>query len=143
MNNKVCLIGSARFEKEFIEANRELTLLGMVVYSLGVLPRDGGGKDWYTDKQKQILDLVHLKKIQESDAVFLVGDGYFGDSTAREIFWAVMNNKPVIEQNRTHSWGYAEHCLRQGIQVGHGAVLEVKAIFGSKSANAALNPGAI
>ena len=44
-----------------------------------------------------MLDLVHLRKIQESDAVVLVTDetGYYGDSTKRELIWAEMLNKSI------------------------------------------------
>lgn len=47
-----------------------------------------------------MLDLVHLKKIMESDCILVVGkndDGrpYVGDSTRREIRWAKMLGKGV------------------------------------------------
>ena len=53
---KVCLIGSAKFEKEFIEANRELTLRGFCVYGLAVYPSQAGSKDWYTPEEKIMLE---------------------------------------------------------------------------------------
>lgn len=93
---KICLIGSARFEKEFKEAARELTLRGCTVYSLSVYPSDMESQLWYTNSEKVVLDLVHLNKILNSDFVVLVGDGYIGESTAREILWAGIHDKQVI-----------------------------------------------
>ena len=86
---KITLCGSARFEKEFKDANESLTLKGHTVYSLAVYPSDKAGeKNWYTGAEKVLLDLAHLRKIMESDAIHIVGDGYIGFSTAREILWA-------------------------------------------------------
>ena len=93
---KITLCGSARFEKEFKEANEELTLKGHTVYSLAIYPSDKHGeKNWYTESQKVLLDLAHLRKIMESDAIHIVGDGYIGFSTAREIMWAYSLNKLI------------------------------------------------
>lgn len=92
----ITLCGSARFEQNFIDANRELTLRGAIVFSMSVLPSQAGGKDWYTKSQKVMLDLAHLAKIQKSDAILVVGNGYIGFSTAREILWADMLGKLVI-----------------------------------------------
>ena len=91
----ITLCGSARFEKEFKEANEDLTLKGHTVYSLAVYPSDKGDKNWYTESQKVLLDLAHLRKIMESDCIHIVGDGYIGFSTAREILWAKSLNKII------------------------------------------------
>lgn len=94
---KITLCGSARFEQEFQEWNEKLTFAGHVVHSLAVLPSfHGGDKNWYTPAQKQTLDLAHLAKIEESDAIFVLDvGGYIGDSTRREIEWAHIRNKIV------------------------------------------------
>jgi hypothetical protein len=94
---KICLCGSARFEKEFHEWNKQLTLAGHVVYGLAVYPSsEGGNKDWYDSNTKVTLDLVHLAKIEESDAVVVVcPGGYVGESTTREIQWARIRLKPI------------------------------------------------
>lgn len=111
---KICLIGSAKFEKEFIEANRELTLRGFTVHSLAVLPSQAGGKDWYTPVEKVILDLAHLSKIIHSEVVVLVGDGYFGFSTSREILWADMNGKTIVRATHPESWDSVARKIRDG-----------------------------
>jgi len=94
----ITLIGSARFELNFIEANKELTLRGHRVFSLGCMPRDSGGKDWYTEGQKQVLDMVHLAKMSDADAILLLGDGYVGQSTGREITWAWVNGMVIVPE---------------------------------------------
>jgi hypothetical protein len=66
--------------------------------------RKGGSKDWYTPKQKQTLDLIHLSKIEESDAIFVVDvGGYVGESTAREIEWAEIRGKSVFMLSKNHA----------------------------------------
>lgn len=108
----VTLCGSARFEQDFINANRELTLRGVVVYSLACMPSDHGGKDWCNEEQKMMLDLAHLAKISASDAIFVVGDGYVGESTTREIAWARMNGKAVVWQKQGFSWDTLGEMMR-------------------------------
>ena len=83
---KICLIGSTRFAKLYREANLALTLSGHCVYTCASFKDDGHAN---TDDEKEILDLVHLRKILESEIVVLITDetGYFGTSTRREIRW--------------------------------------------------------
>lgn len=111
----VTLCGSARFEQDFIDANRELTLRGFVVISMSVLPSqapNGAGKAWYTPAQKVVLDLVHLEKITMADAILVVGDGYVGESTGREIAWAALQGVPAVYQNSpVADWDYLAEML--------------------------------
>lgn len=95
---KLTLCGSARFENRFIEWNEKLTLKGHVVYSLAVMPSSKGGeKNWYSEEQKTMLDLAHFGKILNSDGIVVLNeDGYYGESTTREIAWARMNGKRVF-----------------------------------------------
>lgn len=92
---KITICGSLRYEKEIQEWHERLSLAGHTVYSMIALPSQKGGvKDWYTDKEKMVLDLLHLSKIEESDAVFIVTtDNYIGESTNREITWAMIRGK--------------------------------------------------
>lgn len=94
---KITLCGSAKFEKEFKEANKALSLAGHIVYSLAIYPSDmGGNKDWYSEEQKVILDLTHIAKIDNSDAIFVLDyKGYIGESTRREIAYAKMQHKMI------------------------------------------------
>lgn len=114
MNSVVCLCGSTRFLAQFDEANRELSKRGLSVVSISMcLPKNKQSNE-SDEALKELLDLVHLNKIMRSDAVFVVGDGYIGRSTAREILWAEMLGKPVVRQSEIHNWDNAVHCLRHG-----------------------------
>ena len=95
---KITLCGSARFEKEFHHWNEILSFEGNIVYSLAIYPSSkDGNKNWYDEKQKEKLDLIHLAKIEESEAIFVIDkDGYIGESTAREISWAKIRGKEII-----------------------------------------------
>lgn len=99
---KICLCGSTRFMPEYHEWNRRLSKAGHVVYSVAAFEKGG---DPLTEDEKETLDLVHLRKIQESELIFIItvivsaeGDvskPYIGDSTRREIKWAKLLGKPV------------------------------------------------
>lgn len=98
----VCLCGSTRFGEAFREANLRLTLEGVIVLSIGCdmktdadLAAAGAlGKDPETVKRD--LDDLHKRKIDLADEVLVVSrDGYFGQSTAGEISYAVAHGKPV------------------------------------------------
>lgn len=100
---KITLCGSTRFEAAYKEANTLLSLRGHVVYSIAWAKETesaavpGTKMDHET---KENLDLVHLAKILNSDAIVVLGweNGrpYIGESTRREIVWAQMNNKDVF-----------------------------------------------
>jgi hypothetical protein len=99
---KICLCGSTRFMDQFNAVNQLLTLQGHIVYSVAYASSQHRN-DGITDEQKIALDLVHLRKIMESDAIVVVGlqengSMYIGDSTRREIMWANLWNKS------THFW---------------------------------------
>lgn len=95
---KICLCGSTRFMDQFHEANVSLTLAGHVVYSVATSTK----RDFQpTEEQKLVLDMVHLRKIEESEAIMVVGyreDGstYLGESTTREIAFARAMEKEVF-----------------------------------------------
>jgi hypothetical protein len=94
---KICLCGSTRFMDQFHEANVLLSLAGHVVYSVATSTK---GEFQPTEDQKLMLDAVHLSKIEESDAVMIVGvqpDGslYIGESTRREIAFARAREKDL------------------------------------------------
>lgn len=105
---KITLCGSTRFMQQFHEANVALTLAGHVVYSVATPSHNDLNPE---PNQKVILDLVHLKKILDSDVIVLVGveeDGstYLGQSTTREVAWGLMLEK------RFCFWGHPEQRKR-------------------------------
>lgn len=90
----VCICGSTRFRDEMADANHQLTLAGKIVVAPAVFQHRG---DTITDEQKQILDELHLRKIDLADAVFVVDPGgYIGESTTREIAYARSAGTPVV-----------------------------------------------
>lgn len=110
---RLTLCGSTRFKQQFDEWNHKLAIAGHTVYSLSLFGREAadtgkGDAPVVTDEQKITLDLVHLDKIINSDAVVVIDvDGYTGFSTKREIQWARMQNKKVFWI--TESAGHDEH----------------------------------
>lgn len=104
MISLVCLCGSTRFIEDFHAANVNLTQRGLSVITISMaLPKNQQGEETEV-ALKKYLDLVHLHKIMRSDAVFVIGPGYFGESTAREILWAELLGRPVICQTDAPNW---------------------------------------
>ena len=93
----ITLCGSTRFEEQFHEWNERLTLAGHTVFSLSVFPSTKSEREWYSSDVKKSLDLAHKRKINHSDAIFVVYDEseYVGDSTKSEIEYARKNNLPI------------------------------------------------
>jgi len=104
----ICLCGSTRFTEQMLVKQWELTKQGYVVLSWCALP------DWYfqgKDKAhigdqegvKEIVDRVHLRKIELSDEVFVLNiGGYIGESTRNEINHAIKMGKPIYYQCPDH-----------------------------------------
>lgn len=114
MNNTICLCGSTRFLDQFDQANRELTKCGLSVISISMcLPKKEQGSQEDANL-KGLLDLVHLNKILRADAVFVVGDGYIGRSTAREILWAEMQGKAIVKLAARETWDELVYRLKRG-----------------------------
>jgi len=114
---KIALIGSSRFLEKYNEINRRLSLAGHVVYSIATVSTSSGKLTQarsLTEDEKETLDLVHLLKIQESDACFLITDEtkYVGESTRREMKWAVMQDMAVLSDADLE---YLEDNIREGM----------------------------
>lgn len=89
----ITICGSSRFKEDIDRINRGLTLLGYVVFSLGVFPHAG---DIVTEEQKILLDNIHRQKIDLSDEIYVVNkDGYIGNSTRNEIEYAKKMGKKI------------------------------------------------
>lgn len=104
----VCLCGSTRFYKDFMEHNYLETMKGNIVLSVGFYPHavnemhgEGVG---ITPEQKEALDLLHLEKVAMSDEVLVLNrDGYIGSSTARELAHARALGKKVRFLEEEHA----------------------------------------
>lgn len=93
----VCLCGSTRFMDTFHEANRRLSLDGKIVLTVAIVTYDGATDPQRSDPdQKRRLDELHLRKIDLAYEVLILNvDGYIGDSTRRELAYAVAAGKPI------------------------------------------------
>lgn len=95
----ITLCGSTKFKDEFMRVQKELTLAGNIILSVGCFGHSG---DKFTDDQKQMLDDMHKRKIDMADAIFVINkDGYIGSSTTSEIKYAREHNKEVIYMEET------------------------------------------
>ena len=90
----ITLCGSTRFKEDFERVNKELTLAGNIVISVGCFGHAG---DVFTDEQKVMLDDIHKRKIDMADAIYVINkDGYIGSSTRSEIQYATRLGKEIM-----------------------------------------------
>ena len=91
----VTLCGSTRFKDEFFNVQKQLTLEGNIVISVGLFGHSGDNEVW-TEGTKEMLDDMHKRKIDMADEIFVINkNGYIGDSTKSEIEYAKQHNTPV------------------------------------------------
>lgn len=91
----VTLCGSTKFKKEFIEIQKQLTLEGYIVLSVGLFGHSGD-EEAFDDKTKDMLDDMHKRKIDMSDEIFVIDvDEYIGESTRSEINYAKEHHKVI------------------------------------------------
>lgn len=93
----ITLCGSTRFKDAFMREQKRLTLEGNIVISVGLFGHSGDDEVWADDGQvKVMLDDIHMQKIDMSDGIFVINEGgYIGESTKREIEYAMINDKTV------------------------------------------------
>ena len=99
----ITLCGSTRFKQEFEKAQKELTLKGYIVISVGLFGHSGDDEVWEgmsedtLTETKQMLDDMHKRKIDLAEAIFVVNPGgYIGNSTWSEICYAWMTEKEIM-----------------------------------------------
>ena len=92
----ITLCGSTKFKDEFLRVQKELTLQGNIVISVGLFGHSGDNEVW-TEGTKEMLDDMHKRKIDMAEAIFVVNvGGYIGESTLSEIEYAREHNKEII-----------------------------------------------
>lgn len=93
----ITLCGSTKFKNEFIKAQKELTLQGNIVISVGLFGHaDGDYQTVITDEVKIMLDDMHKRKIDLADEIYVINvGGYIGSSTKSEIKYATITGKKV------------------------------------------------
>ena len=91
----ITLCGSTRFKEDYIRIQKELTLAGNIVISVGLFGHQGDDEVW-EEGVKEMLDEMHLAKIDMADEIFVINPGgYIGASTKREIAYASAKGKKI------------------------------------------------
>ena len=98
----ITLCGSTKFKDQFLKAQKDLTLKGNIVISVGLFGHSGDQEVWENmdegtlTKTKEMLDDMHKRKIDMSDEIFVINvGGYIGSSTKSEIEYAKKAGKKV------------------------------------------------
>lgn len=91
----ITLCGSTKFKDYFIKAQKDLTLQGYIVLSVGMFSHSGDELPNDEQTKKMLADL-HKKKIDMSDEIMVINvDSYIGESTKSEILYAAQQGKVV------------------------------------------------
>lgn len=90
----VTLCGSMKFQKEMLKVAEELELKnGYAVIQCVYFSKDSN----FDDIDIKKLNKIHYKKIDISDAIYVVNvGGYIGETTKKEIEYARQLNKEVL-----------------------------------------------
>lgn len=98
----ITLCGSTRFKDAFMQIQKELTLKGNIVISVGLFGHAGDSEVWENmdegtlTKTKEMLDDMHKRKIDMADRIFVINvGGYIGSSTRSEVEYAKAHAIPV------------------------------------------------
>jgi len=98
----ITLCGSTKFKDEFLNVQKDLTLKGNIVISVGLFGHSGDNEVWENmdegtlTKTKEMLDDMHKRKIDMADEIFVINvNGYIGESTKSEIEYAKITGKKV------------------------------------------------
>ncbi len=90
----VCLCGSTKFKEAYEIANRQETLKGKIVLSVGMFGHLEGMD--MNGEVKKMLDELHLRKIDLADEVLILNvESCIGESTQREIDYAYVEGKEL------------------------------------------------
>lgn len=91
----ITLCGSTRFKDDFMRVQKELTLKGYIVLSVGVFGHSGDN-EVLSEGVKEMLDDIHKRKIDMASAIYIINpNGYIGESTKSEIEYAKTHNKEI------------------------------------------------
>jgi len=94
----VCLCGSTRFHEAWLKAAFDESLAGRITVGVAFYhcAREHGETVGITPEQKTDLDDLHLRRIDLADEILVLNvAGYIGESTARELAYAIVNRKGV------------------------------------------------
>lgn len=95
----ICICGSTRFTPEMMQLSWEYAKVGVLALGWFVRPTKKGEPQHHQAELEGIaekLDELHLRKIDLADEIFVLNyEGYIGESTSKEIAYAVKTGKPV------------------------------------------------
>ena len=98
----ITLCGSTKFKDAFLKVQKDLTLKGNIVISVGLFGHSGDSEVWDNmdegtfTKTKKMLDDMHKRKIDMADEIFVINvGGYIGESTKSEIEYAKKTGKKI------------------------------------------------
>ncbi|MDR1450921.1 MAG: hypothetical protein LBI57_01100 [Helicobacteraceae bacterium] len=90
----ITVCGSMKFEQEMKYYAEKLELEGNCVLSVIYPTRNN---EYYTKEEIKMFGIGHNKKIDISDAIFVVNkNGYIGEAVRNEIEYAKRQNKEII-----------------------------------------------
>jgi len=99
----ITLCGSTKFKTEFLEVQKQLTLQGNIVVSVGLFGHSGDTEVWESGT-KEMLDDMHKHKIAMADEIYVIDvGGYIGESTNSEIAYATSLGKPIRYYSEDHA----------------------------------------
>ena len=85
----ITLCGSTRFKEEFMKAQKELTLKGNIVISLGLFGHSGDIEGLSQNTEKMLRE-IHREKIDICDEIYVINkNGYITENTKNEIEYAI------------------------------------------------------
>ncbi len=93
----ITLCGSTKFKDDFLKVQKQLTLEGNIVISVGFFEHsDSEFENTITPEIKIMFDDMHKRKIDMSDEIYVINkNGYIGESTKGEIEYALETEKVV------------------------------------------------
>lgn len=91
----ITVCGSLKYKNEILDCAFKLQLEGNIVLT-PIFPENIDNYN-LSENDYDILKQIHKEKIKLSDAIFVTNvDGYIGNSTKKEIEYAISLNKEVI-----------------------------------------------
>ncbi|MDQ7094265.1 hypothetical protein REC12_11760 [Desulfosporosinus sp. PR] len=90
----ITLCGSTKFKDDFLRIQKELTLQGNIIISIGSF--EHYDKEIFTAETIEMLGEMHKRKIDMADEIYVINkNGYIGNSTRNEIEYATLTGKKV------------------------------------------------
>lgn len=90
----ITLCGSTKFKEDFFKVQKELTLQGNIVLSLGVFTQSDDEK--LSEEIIEMLSDIHRHKIDMADEIYVINkNNYIGNSTMSEIKYAEAQGKVI------------------------------------------------